>query len=399
MSLNTFLALRKGGPSLSDFLGALEPAGWLYSITPTFIVTIHQPPGSFMRYALLPLNIISPVMGYWTAPKAAAVLPGTDWMIAFLAIIFGVHMTAGLYLEGWHLPLAKDGKTAPSTSAWDIRNSFRYGHNPRRLPLDGPERANSSERALFCLRQIFRALLLAMANSAIDVGLTYLLFPFPRDFNPDKATYLHFTWDRQTKLRAVYCLQWLWQSNLTLNAVHAIVSTFWVGIVGIDEPHDWPPLFGSIFDAYSLQRFWGRYWHRIGSPAQRVWGQALARCLSLRKGEAAEKTFVALFVFLVSGLTHYAVMWRVGAAQEPRAELLFMLLNFAGGLVEFIAKRVFFKERNAKATPVAWKVLGYVWVYVFFYIVVPPCEWPILRAEVAKRVPDVKLKINIPPKV
>ena len=41
-----------------------------------------------------------------------------------------------------------------------------------------------------------------------------------------------------------------------IDTVHCVVAAFCVG-VGISGPQEWLDLFGSPFDAYSVQRFWG----------------------------------------------------------------------------------------------------------------------------------------------
>ena len=33
--------------------------------------------------------------------------------------------------------------------------------------------------------------------------------------------------------------------------------------LGFWEPQFWPPVFGSIWDAYTVRRTWGRFWHCI----------------------------------------------------------------------------------------------------------------------------------------
>ena len=41
-----------------------------------------------------------------------------------------------------------------------------------------------------------------------------------------------------------------------IDTVHGVVAAFCVG-VGTSGPQVWLDLFGSPFDAYSVQRFWG----------------------------------------------------------------------------------------------------------------------------------------------
>jgi hypothetical protein len=41
-----------------------------------------------------------------------------------------------------------------------------------------------------------------------------------------------------------------------INTLHCVLAVLCVG-VGISRPQEWPDLFGSPFNAYSVQRFWG----------------------------------------------------------------------------------------------------------------------------------------------
>jgi hypothetical protein len=40
-------------------------------------------------------------------------------------------------------------------------------------------------------------------------------------------------------------------------AMYSCLAVIFVGILGLDDPVDWPPVFGSISDAWTVQRFWG----------------------------------------------------------------------------------------------------------------------------------------------
>ena len=58
---------------------------------------------------------------------------------------------------------------------------------------------------------------------------------------------------------------WLWRSTAslcglltysTLSVLHIAYSIISVSI-GLSEPRDWPPLFGSLLDAYTVRKCWG----------------------------------------------------------------------------------------------------------------------------------------------
>lgn len=40
-------------------------------------------------------------------------------------------------------------------------------------------------------------------------------------------------------------------------AMYSCLAVLFVGILGLDAPADWPPVFGSVLDAWTVQRFWG----------------------------------------------------------------------------------------------------------------------------------------------
>jgi hypothetical protein len=71
---------------------------------------------------------------------------------------------------------------------------------------------------------------------------------------------------------------WLWRSTIWLNILGAgvvmsilytILSFVTVGL-GISMPQDWPPLFGNVFEAYTVRKCWGRVWHQLLRKVNRV---------------------------------------------------------------------------------------------------------------------------------
>ena len=46
------------------------------------------------------------------------------------------------------------------------------------------------------------------------------------------------------------------RTRVHMDMGHRFLSLLLVG-TGLNRPEDWPPLFGSVWDAYTLRNFWG----------------------------------------------------------------------------------------------------------------------------------------------
>ena len=68
---------------------------------------------------------------------------------------------------------------------------------------------------------------------------------------------------RETLIRAVFTIRWIWLNFVDVDAAHTFLSIIFVGILRLDTPEEWPPMFGSPLEAYSIRRYWGRFWYRL----------------------------------------------------------------------------------------------------------------------------------------
>ncbi|KAI5780471.1 membrane bound O-acyl transferase family-domain-containing protein [Geopyxis carbonaria] len=134
------------------------------------------------------------------------------------------------------------------------------------------------------------------------------------------------------------------------------------------EPCDWPRLFGSPRDAYTVARFWGRTWHQLLRGAVGPLARAL-RC----EGRLA----ATALAFAVSGLGHAYVSWTVrprgpaGAGAGAGANMLcFFWSQGVAVAVEAAVMQAWPEKwrggrwgawwRVAGYGP-AWRPVGYVW--------------------------------------
>ncbi|XXH03520.1 BAR adaptor protein Hob1 [Hypoxylon texense] len=280
---------------------------------------------------------------------------------------------------------------SPSRSS--LSAACRIWNNPRQLPFRraGPGSASWPALLRFTLYRIFKVGTIILIDRVlvqrIRANLTASSTLF--DFTPDQEPILRRLFERdeddpvtrhQLILRAFMSVSWIWANVLILESYHAVLSIFFVVVLRFDDPEDWPPLFGSVTEAWSVKRFWGKFWHRIATPTFATWARVISRhLLKLSPGSVSEKAFVAFGIFFLSGLAHAISAWRIGQGDAHR-DLLFFCANFVVVateiLVASLVKNAVRKTRYAallrdRRCRIAGKAAGFVWVFIWFFWTTP----------------------------
>ena len=174
--------------------------------------------------------------------------------------------------------------------------------------------------------------------------------------------------------------------------VHLYYSTLSLISVlsGIDKPENRGPLFGSVKDAYTLRRFWSLFWHqitrkRLTKPARFI----TFRILQLpRSADAPYQSLRLLsrytehfFVFLISGLIHFAIDAAAGIPWTESGALHCFLLMALGIIMEDAAQWLVFDiVLGSQARGSGWaKAVGYLWVLLWLVIATPFYPYPSLQ--------------------
>lgn len=185
-------------------------------------------------------------------------------------------------------------------------------------------------------------------------------------------------------LRAVLSLNWIWDTYFVLNTCHHFLALIFVAILRWDLPDEWPPLFGSVAEAYSLLRFWGIFWQRLHLvPFEAFMPQFLASSLQQAPERrrklpgAGGKALRALWIFMVSGLFHVMVNWIILGQGGVIPELRFFLSNFSICLMEKLVST----RLPRTPTTTYLKFLGYIWVVTVFFCLVPSWRYPLILAQ------------------
>ncbi|KAI5855836.1 membrane bound O-acyl transferase family-domain-containing protein [Tricharina praecox] len=146
---------------------------------------------------------------------------------------------------------------------------------------------------------------------------------------------------------------------------YLLLSLIFVGL-GDDEA-SWPPLFGSLWDAYSVQRLWGQVWHRMLRSSLVSWGRAVADCLGIREGTARFLVVVGTS-FTISAVGHASAIWTADKSLGGGA-LRFFLMQAAGVGVETGVVAVW---RRVGGGNVQWgKWVGYAWTLAWLTYTCP----------------------------
>ncbi|KAK1848639.1 hypothetical protein CCHR01_08764 [Colletotrichum chrysophilum] len=290
--------------------------------------------------------------------------------------------------------------------SWPSRRSIaaacRIWNNPRHLQFRQPCPASASWNAL--IRFLFRR------GSRVAVGFLVDKLVVQRiqghlsaasnllDFTPDqqqiiRPIFSHLFVDgiespygpissQRLALRAFMSVSWIWTNFLVLESYHFILAIIFVILLCLDDPEDWPPLFGSLSDAWTLQRFWGRFWHRVATPTLTTWTRFL---LQGAKTRALGKVLQAFGVFLLSGLMHATASWRTGQHFE-HLDVWFFCVNFVAVGAEITAIKSLswglrgtkFASQVEKSWPMRMmcKAFGFTWVFAWFFWSVPRWLYP-----------------------
>ncbi|KAI1440203.1 hypothetical protein F5Y02DRAFT_403517 [Annulohypoxylon stygium] len=111
---------------------------------------------------------------------------------------------------------------------------------------------------------------------------------------------------RDLFLRAVVSFHWILSNYFNITLAHDALSVLFISVLQWDMPSDWPCVFGSVFEAYSLRRFWSVFWHKLHVG---VMTTLMPHYLYRQDGELwwqrYNRTILrALWIFSFSGICH-----------------------------------------------------------------------------------------------
>ena len=265
-------------------------------------------------------------------------------------------------------------KTSPDTRDINVTVSREKESRKATHPSKG------SRNHIFLLRRLASAIIILLLGQAYTITYSMLLQLTYADFDPLKQSYLrriHTVTVRESIIRSWLVLNFIWSSWAIFTATHDLLAFAFVAL-GIDEPEDWPSLYGSIFEAYSIRRFWGNFWHHLVQRSYCTYGSLLSqKILKLPPGSFADRTCVNFSVFLISGIVHACITAQLGFTCGYWEDIGFFMMCYAALLVEAGGQRLATLAFGG-SRPNGWicRLLGYTWVFGFLFWVLPKHQYP-----------------------
>ncbi|KAI1799505.1 hypothetical protein F4811DRAFT_565534 [Daldinia bambusicola] len=229
---------------------------------------------------------------------------------------------------------------ADGTLNCNLVTAYKIFNNPRMLPirLEGSPRSRCMSNAVivrFTQCRFLKVTVFVALNIGLNLAITPIFSTCKLDFSPARETILR-------RLISSTILDSVSQPEIS----HTLMSILFVAILRVNQPHEWPPLFGNPQEAYTLKRFWGRFWNRLVASAG-VWARALVDQKALSwLPSAAKKVSIAFFIFTMSGIAYAIVGWRIGDC-APERDVLFFWYNFLAVCFEIIVSKYWPAEQTS----------------------------------------------------
>ncbi|RDW65127.1 hypothetical protein BP6252_10778 [Coleophoma cylindrospora] len=169
-----------------------------------------------------------------------------------------------------------------------------------------------------------------------------------------------------------------------------IAASFTVLFCG-GKPQHWPPIFGSLPDAYTLRRFWGKFWHQLLRSSLEACTSFLITCVfGISSHHKTLIRYLRVFLaFYITALIHIPGVVVLGGSPFASGCPTFFIMQAVGILIESM---VIYLWSAISRTPIdnmptrrMTKVLGYVWVLAWTSWTGPSFTWVIARALVQGR--------------
>ncbi|CAH0057495.1 unnamed protein product [Clonostachys solani] len=254
----------------------------------------------------------------------------------------------------------------PMAGAW--LQALALIFNPRRIGTKWEvkgiaKRSKAQGRFGFVFRSMLKAL---SASTIIDVILRLPPKPEPHLLEPGKET-LHAFWTLSAEdivFRFMVVLMFTIITCLTVICMYYFAAGLTVAI-GLNKPESWPPIFGSLRNAYTIRGLWGRTWHQVLRRVVVAFGDFTSdHILCIPRGSPLSRLSRLFFPFFMSGTLHYIMELKDdGLAQGRFGVLIFFLLQPLGilfeELVQYTCSGLF--PRTIQRT------IGYIWVGAWFW--------------------------------
>ncbi|MCJ1380033.1 hypothetical protein MMC17_003136 [Xylographa soralifera] len=157
----------------------------------------------------------------------------------------------------------------------------------------------------------------------------------------------------------------------TLRAGHSLTGC--LSVLCGDSPERWPPLFGSIGDAYTVRRFYAHFWHHLMRKAFTSHAIFVVnKVIHLPRNNPTSRYLIIILTFLISAGLHVAAgiaPVRCAIYAQTRYYFSIAAVIILEDAVIWLYKSKFSDSVLSAEDPrrTLWRLLGYSWV-AFFHV-------------------------------
>ncbi|PGH36768.1 hypothetical protein GX50_00428 [[Emmonsia] crescens] len=182
-------------------------------------------------------------------------------------------------------------------------------------------------------------------------------------------------------------------ARMMLDIMARFSSIISVGL-GLSNPSEWRPLFNSMWDAYTLRDYWGKFWHQLLRwPFTSISNHLTRRILHLPRHSLLERYLNVLIVFSLSGLMHVSFLAATGISTLDcwRGSMLYFTSFTLGFMIEDAAQALWRRlgvegsQPTGKGMMVFKRVVGMLWVMTFLCMTSPIFGYPLGRVPAERR--------------
>ncbi|KAK1984170.1 hypothetical protein LZ30DRAFT_586835 [Colletotrichum cereale] len=194
------------------------------------------------------------------------------------------------------------------------------------------------------------------------------------DADPHKTVFfrrLHEVTSREIVVRSFFAFQTVWGPYAFYTEIHSTIALFFVAL-RIDEPEEWPPVFGDIRQAWNLRRLWSKYWDRLIYRPVNGLGEMFMTGVGLgqRPFRGKKRWLLNGLVFAISGIFHATTDYFSGFYCNYLWEMWWWNINFVGivgetALLYFV--QTYFPRFYDKTSGRVGKTIGFIWVFVWLF--------------------------------
>lgn len=179
------------------------------------------------------------------------------------------------------------------------------------------------------------------------------------------------------KMHLYHVLHRIIPDYLLLSSYHDILAIIVVS-TNMDFPHEWPPLFGSISQVYTIRNCWSLFWHLWVYRSFNAAAVAFSQALGIKMPGA--RYLNNAFVFVLSRLMHALVDWKMlqGSSCSCWGMASWFWCQIVGIAVEDLGQkaRMLVELQVLGSGQIYWlrlvkRIIGYLWVMTWLLWSVP----------------------------